>query len=52
VLNTTQWRTIRDNAALIVQARATEQPGSFTAVPLPRPVLRRRPFPPNPAGQS
>ncbi|MGD0102947.1 MAG: hypothetical protein ABSC06_02790 [Rhodopila sp.] len=45
VLGTTNWDTIRGNAAAIVAAVELALPGSYLHIPFGRPLLRRRPKP-------
>jgi hypothetical protein len=39
------WPTIRNHLDRILAAVEGAQPGSYTVVPMPRPILRRRPYP-------
>lgn len=39
------WHIVRDHIEKITLAIDAAQPGSYTVVMLPRPALRRRPFP-------
>jgi hypothetical protein len=39
------WPTIRNHLDRILAAVEGAQPGSYTVVSMPRPILRRRPYP-------
>lgn len=39
------WPTIRNHLDRVLAAIEAAQPGSYTVIPMPRPILRRRPFP-------
>ena len=44
-LSTTHAETVVENAALIEQALQTIEAGAYVEIQLPRPKLRRRPYP-------
>ena len=46
-LSTSHWETIRDNIDEVRVAISAAMPGSYTAIRLPRPLLVRRPWPPD-----
>ena len=50
VLGTPHWGTIRASVEAVQRAVIAAAPGTYTAVPFDRPVLRRRPRPTTPRG--
>ncbi len=44
-ISSQHWPTIRENVAELIAAIDAIQPGAYLTVALPRPPLRRRPFP-------